>query len=93
MNLSNEQIEKIKELSSFLTPISDIAILLDINEDMLRMELSDKKSIARKAYFTAKAETSLKLRQQEIELANVGSPLAVQLTTSYLQDMNSDEDI
>ncbi len=45
------------------------------------------------AYHYAKADTALKLRKQEIELANVGSPLAVQLTNSYLLNMDSDEDL
>lgn len=92
MNLSLDQIERIRELASLLTPISDIAVLIDVDEDLLRIELSNKNSLARKAYAYSKAKTSLQLRKQEIELANVGSPLAVQLTSSYLLNMTSEED-
>ncbi|MEG1916250.1 MAG: hypothetical protein RR061_06175 [Muribaculaceae bacterium] len=60
---------------------------------MLRLELLDKRSLASKTYYKAKAEISLQLRRQEIELANVGSPLAVQLTASYLINMDADEDL
>ncbi len=92
MNLSLSQIEQIRELASLLTPIRDIAVLIDVDEDLLRVELSNSKSLARRAYAYSKAKSALQLRKQEIELANVGSPLAVQLTSSYLLDMTSDED-
>ncbi len=92
MNFSQELIDKIAELAADLTPLSEIAALLDIDEDYLRAEMSLKHSPARKAYMRAKAQTAHMLRKQEIEFARVGSPLAVQLTGSYIRDMNSDED-
>lgn len=93
MDYSTEQIKRIKELAECLTPISDIAILLDIDVDELRLDIRDKKNRVSHAYHHSKASTALKLRKQEIELANVGSPLAVQLTNSYLLNMDSDEDL
>lgn len=86
-------INKVTELASLLTPVSDIAVLLDIDEDELRSELEVKSSPVAKAYFKAKAETSLKLRRQEIEFAQVGSPVAIQLTASYLAEMKADEEV
>lgn len=93
MDYSTEQIEQIKELAACLTPVSDIAVLLDVDMDELRMDIRDRRSPVSRAYYHAKADISLKLRKQEIELANVGSPLAVQLTNSYLLNMDSDEDL
>lgn len=93
MDYSTEQIEKIKELASFLTPIADMAVLLDVDIDQLRLDILDKGSPVSRAYHYAKATTALKLRKQEIELANVGSPLAVSLTNGYLLNMDSDEDL
>ncbi len=93
MDYSTEQIERIKDLAACLTPISDIAVLLDIDIDALRMDIHDRTNPISRAYYHAKADISLKLRKQEIELANVGSPLAVQLTNSYLLNMDSDEDL
>lgn len=90
---SQEVIDKIKDLSSNLTTISDMAILLDVDVDVLRTNIRDKSTPASKAYYSAKAETAFKLRKQEIELATVGSPLAVQLTKDYLISMDSDEDL
>lgn len=84
-------LHKIAELARDLTPISEIAALLDINEDMLRMEINDKSSPVRHAYMKAKAETARELRKNELELAKVGAPLAVQLTSNYLKEMQADE--
>lgn len=93
MDYSTEQIEKINELAECLTPISDMAVLLDVDVDELRLDIKDKKNPVSRAYHHSKASTALKLRKQEIELANVGSPLAVQLTNSYILNMDSDEDL
>lgn len=87
------QINDIAELAAALTPVEDIAVLLDIDADELRMQLADTSSPVRKAYLKARANTALMLRKQEIELARVGSPLAVQLTNAYLRDMISTEDL
>lgn len=92
MILNDETINRISELAGKLTPVKYIAALLDLDEDMLRLELASKGSPVRAAYMKAKATTSLALRTQEIELARIGSPLAVQLTASYLEEMTSDED-
>lgn len=92
MNFNDETVNRIGELAALLTPVRDIAAIMGIDEDMLRLELATKGSPAREAYLRAKALTTLELRRQEIELARIGSPLAVQLTASYLSDMTSDED-
>ncbi|MBR5456193.1 MAG: hypothetical protein IKU76_04500 [Bacteroidaceae bacterium] len=91
MDFSDELIQNVRELAEALTPVSDIAALLDVDESILREELSNKLSPLRKAYDKGKATTALALRKQELELAKVGSPLAVQLTASYVKDMTIDE--
>jgi len=90
---TSEILPKIAELARLLTPISEIAALLDINEELLRIAINDKSSPVRRAYYKAKAETALELRKNELELAKVGAPLAVQLTTTYLRDMEADENL
>ena len=91
MDYSDEFIHNVQELAEALTPVSDIAALLDVDESMLREELCNKLSPLRKAYDKGKATTALALRKQGLELAKVGSPLAVQLTASYVKDMTIDE--
>ena len=93
MELTSQQIDRIKELASMLTPVSDIAVLMDIEERRFRDILSDKSHPASLAYRKGKAERALQIRQNELELAEAGSPLAVQLIGSYLRDMDSDEDL
>lgn len=93
MDYSTQQLEKIKELAECLTPLSDMAVLLDVDIDELRLDIRNRSTPVSRAYHHAKATTALKLRKQEIELANVGSPLAVQLTNGYLLNMDSDEDL
>lgn len=93
MDYSTQQLEKIKELAECLTPLSDMAVLLDVDIDGLRLDIRNRSTPVSRAYHHAKATTALKLRKQEIELANVGSPLAVQLTNGYLLNMDSDEDL
>ncbi|MDE5784977.1 MAG: hypothetical protein K2H98_00435 [Duncaniella sp.] len=85
-------IDKIAGLAADLTPVSEIAVLIDVDPDVLRAELSLRNSPVRIAYLKAKATTAHMLRRQELEFARVGSPLAVQLTGSYLRDMTADED-
>lgn len=94
MYFSTQIIEQIGALARDLTPISDIASLLDINEDLLRQAIADKHNAeVRNAYYKNKALTSLQLRKQELELAKVGSPLAVQQSIGYIRDMNTNEDL
>lgn len=93
MQYSKEQIEKVQELAEALTPIRDIATLLDVPEDELRIDIRNHNSEVSRAYRIAKAEIALRLRKQEIELANVGSPLAVSITNQYIVSMSSDEDL
>ncbi len=92
MTYSQEIIDRIGKLAADLTPPSEIAALLDLDADMLRAEIAMKDSPVRAAYMKNKAATAHMLRQQEIQLARVGSPMAVELTGTYLRDMNADED-
>ncbi len=93
MSYDQKILHSIAELASVLTPISDIAVLLGLDEDVLRVDIRDHSTAVSQAYRMAKAETALKMRRQELELARVGSPLAAQLTADYLRTMESDEDL
>lgn len=93
MEFTSTQIDRIKELATMLTPVSDIAVLMDVDERCLREVISDKSNPASIAYRKGKAERALQIRQNELELAEAGSPLAVQLVGSYIRDMDSDEDL
>lgn len=93
MVYSKEQLDKIEGLAAKFTPVSDIAILMKLDTDVLKQEIKDPSSLVSEYYRRGKATTALKLREQELDLAMLGSPLAVQLAASYLIDMDIDEDL
>ena len=59
------------------------------------MEISKEElkndSPANRAYYSGKNSTKLLLRKQEMELAKVGSPLALENCRAALLDMEDDE--
>lgn len=83
MEYTEEILAKIEEYAGLLTTISDMAILLDIDEDVLRDEITNKTSIVSLRYRKAKAATELELRRQEIDLAKLGSPIAIELVQKH----------
>ena len=53
MDFSTEQIKQIEELAAILTPISDMAVLLDVDVDELRNEIRYRNSPVSRAYYRA----------------------------------------
>lgn len=92
MTITENLLNKITDLSRDLTPISEISILLHINYDELSELIRDRQSDVSQAYHLGRAETAHKMRVQEIEMADAGSPMAVALVNQYLRDMDNDTD-
>lgn len=76
-----------QELAENLTPISEMSVLLDIKEDVLREEIFDPASELRRVYYLGMAKVRQQIRRNELELAAAGSPQAVQRTHEYLNKM------
>lgn len=89
--LSDAQLDRLADLAAALTPLSAAAIIMGIDEAMLREAVADEDSPAHTAYHTAKELTMLDIRQTEIKLARAGSPLAMQLVGGYLNRMEAEE--
>lgn len=83
--------EKVARLTELLTPLSDMALLLGVPEGLLRDAVSDYASPVSIAYRTAKAQLTLRLRRQDIELAEAGSPSAAEALRDHLLRMLQDE--
>ncbi|MDR1981340.1 MAG: hypothetical protein LBQ39_06965 [Tannerellaceae bacterium] len=83
--------EKIKEYAACLMSIPDIAVLMGVDVDSLRGKIADRSSAISIAYYQGKAETTLAIRRQEVELAKAGSPLAVERTSDYLVEQSQHE--
>ena len=88
---TKEQLDQIEELASNLMPIDAIAILTELDEDQLQQEILNKRSPASKAYRLGKAKTMLEIQKQEINLAKLASPAAVESAARYITEMETKE--
>ena len=84
-------LQQIEQLASIFLPITDIAAILDIPAEVLRMDIANKKTYASKRYHKGKAASRVKLLHQEMQLAYVGSPLALENAQKNLMAMEDDE--
>lgn len=91
MDFTPEQLETVEKYASIYLPITDIAMLMDIPADLLRDEIRNKSTAISKAYHKGKASSRVKLHHQEMLLAQVGSPLAIENAHRNLLEMEDDE--
>ena len=91
MNYTKEQLEEIEKYASIFLPISDMAVILDIPAEILREDIKDRQNMASNAYLRGKLASKVKLHTQEMMLAQVGSPLALENAAKNLLDMEDDE--
>lgn len=88
MEYTKEQLQKIEKLASTLTPVSEIAVFLELqNEDILGLDIATHGHPARKAYLRGMATTAKELREKNLQLARACSPSAMQQCFKDLQDM------
>lgn len=91
MTYSPEILEQVEKLASIYLRISDIAVVIDVPADILRADVADRNNEVSRAYRRGKVASRVKLYQQEMLLAQVGSPLAIENTHRNLLDMEDDE--
>lgn len=91
MTYSEDELAQIEKFASIYLKISDMAIILDIPADILREDIADRSSAVSKAYRKGKIASKVKLLAQEMQLAQIGSPLAIENTHKNLLDMEDDE--
>jgi len=91
MTCSNEQLLLIKEYAGYLLLPDQIAQLLEIDPQELKACLRKKDHPIKKAYEMGKLETILALRKQEIQLAKLGSPMAVDLVSRFIIEQKQGE--
>lgn len=91
MNYSEKQLEDIKKMASVYMTITEMASIMNLNKEELKSDILMDGSPANRAYYSGKNSTKLLLRKQEMELAKVGSPLALENCRAALLDMEDDE--
>ena len=82
---------QIEQYVSIYLKISDMAVMLGISATQLREDIADKSTEVSRRYHRGKAASRVKLRHQEMQLAYVGSPLALENKRNNLLDMEDDE--
>ena len=91
MQYTAEQLEQVEQLASIYMKISDIALIIEVDETALREDIARTTSEVSRAYRKGKALSKVALHQQEMNLAKVGSPLALENAHNNLLDMEDDE--
>jgi len=91
LELTEEVLTQIEQYASIYLKISDMAVILDIPAEKLRSAIADRTTEVSKRYHRGKATSKIKLLHQEMQLAYIGSPLALENTSRNLMDMEDDE--
>ena len=91
MNYSEEELQQIEQYASIYLKISDMAVILGVPAESLRSDIADHNTEVSLRYRRGKAASRVKLLHQEMMLAQVGSPLAIENTHRNLLDMEDDE--
>ena len=68
-----------------------MAVMLGISATQLCEDIADKSTEVSRRYHRGKATSRVKLLHQEMQLAYVGSPLALENKRNNLLDMEDDE--
>ena len=93
MDYSSDLLTRIQDLSSQLTPPQEISALLDFDETEFKADINTPGHPARRAFMKGYSETALRLRKQNLELVDAGSPAADEACRGYLRRMIREIDI
>lgn len=91
MIYTEEQLQQIDQYASIYLRPTDIAVILGVRIEVFKRDIQDENNPAFTAYRHGKALSKVQLHQQEMTLAKVGSPLALQTARENLLDMEDDE--
>lgn len=91
MSYSETELEQVEKFASIFLPISDMAVILGIPADVLRADIKNRQTAVSQRYYRGKATSRVELHAQEMMLAKVGSPLALENAARNLLDMEDDE--
>ena len=91
MTYSEDELQQVENFASIYLKISDMAVILGVPAEQLRSDIADHSSEVSLRYRRGKAASKVKLLHQEMMLAQVGSPLAIENTHRNLLDMGDDE--
>lgn len=91
MDYSEQQLTYVEKCAQVYMKITDIALIIEVPAHELRADISDETTEVSRRYRRGKALSKLQLHEQEMALAKVGSPLALENARNNLLDMEDDE--
>lgn len=89
--LTEEQLATIQKCASLFVEPRKIAFLIGMDADAFRLAIKDPQHPAYDPYNRGKLAAELKIRDQEMTLAQVGSPLALENISRARIEMEDDE--
>ncbi|MCQ2128298.1 MAG: hypothetical protein MJZ08_02550 [Bacteroidaceae bacterium] len=87
ISLSTDQLKTITDMGELLTPPEQVAIELDINEEIFLSCLTTVGNPIRIAYIKGMAKTEKVLRTAAIDSASAGSPAAMEQCMTFLRNI------
>lgn len=90
--VTDDLTQQVHDLAASLTPPTQIAVLLNLNEDALKLELTRHNSKLRNAFMLGIAETTQNIRKNNIDLASAGSPDAIRSCFESMRNMLNELD-
>lgn len=92
MTFSQDEIDIIRQHSGLFLPPDQIAMLIGVDQVEFKTILKWKPdNPATIAYNQGKLDTVIAIRKQEIDLAKLGSPLAIELIANFILEQNAGE--
>lgn len=91
MEYSEKELQQIEVMAGLFLSVTDIAVVLGQKPEELRRDVTTDGHPANMAYMKGKVSRKVELRKQEIQLAQVGSPLALENARLALIEMEDDE--
>lgn len=87
--IPSAKIDQLENMANALMSLPDIAVLLELDEDMLNLAIRDGENILAKVYRRGKASRVLSMHMKDIEQAEHGE--SSETLNMYLQQMNAAE--
>lgn len=91
MEYKPDQLDYVEQLASIYMTITDIALIIEVDPSVLRADIADELTEVSRRYRKGKALSKVELHKQEMQLAKVGSPLALENAHNNLLEMEDDE--
>lgn len=91
MDYNEQQLKTVEDCASVYMTIKDIALIIEVDDTQLRADIANESSEVSRRYRRGKAVSKLELHKQEMQLAKVGSPMALENARNNLLEMEDDE--